>query len=104
MPRSTHGVLGQPGGNQNGQRTQFASVNVSPTMQWAVPNSALNGPPASQPARAYADLDGSITGAPHTFVGNGTTAASDRVKAAPRDEEEEEEDETKGNNLLRPTA
>ncbi len=104
MPTSPPGVLGQPGGNQNGQRTQFASVNVSPTMQWAVPNSALNGPPASQPARAYADLDGSITGAPNTFVGNGTTAGTDRVKAVPRDEEEEEEHETKGNNLLRAPA
>src|SRR5262245_55041752 len=27
------------------QRIQFAPVFVSPTMQWAVPNSCLNGPP-----------------------------------------------------------
>ena len=30
------------------QRIQFAPVFVSPTMQWAVPNSCMSGPPASQ--------------------------------------------------------
>jgi hypothetical protein len=29
------------------QRTQFAPVYVAPTMQWAVPNGNLNGPPGS---------------------------------------------------------
>jgi hypothetical protein len=28
---------------------QFAPVFVSPTMQWAVPNSCLSGPPAGAP-------------------------------------------------------
>jgi hypothetical protein len=32
------------------QRVQFAPVFVSPTMQWAVPNSCLNGPPAGAPS------------------------------------------------------
>jgi hypothetical protein len=32
------------------QRIQFAPVFVSPTMQWAVPNSCLNGPPSGGPA------------------------------------------------------
>ena len=31
------------------QRIQFAPVFVSPTMQWAVPNSCLNGPPVGGP-------------------------------------------------------
>jgi hypothetical protein len=31
------------------QRIQFAPVFVSPTMQWAVPNSCLAGPPAGGP-------------------------------------------------------
>lgn len=31
------------------QRVQFAPVFVSPTMQWAVPNSALSGPPCAPP-------------------------------------------------------
>jgi hypothetical protein len=31
------------------QRIQFAPVFVSPTMQWAVPNGCLNGPPAAAP-------------------------------------------------------
>ncbi len=31
------------------QRIQFAPVFVSPTMQWAVPNSALGGPPSCPP-------------------------------------------------------
>jgi hypothetical protein len=35
-------------GNNGGcQRIQFAPVFVNPTMQWAVPNSNLNGPPAN---------------------------------------------------------
>jgi hypothetical protein len=36
------GGFGGPGCNQ---RIQFAPVFVSPTMQWAVPNGALCGPP-----------------------------------------------------------
>jgi hypothetical protein len=31
------------------QRIQFAPVFVSPTMQWAVPNCCLNGPPCGPP-------------------------------------------------------
>ncbi len=31
------------------QRIQFAPVFVSPNMQWAVPNSSLNGPPSTPP-------------------------------------------------------
>jgi hypothetical protein len=31
------------------QRIQFAPVFVSPTMQWAVPNGCLNGPPSGPP-------------------------------------------------------
>jgi hypothetical protein len=34
------------------QRIQFAPVFVSPTMQWAVPNSCLNGPPCGPPGGA----------------------------------------------------
>src|SRR5262245_62407988 len=30
-------------------RINYAPVFVSPTLQWAVPNSCLNGPPASPP-------------------------------------------------------
>jgi hypothetical protein len=38
------------GGPCNGcQRIQFAPVFVSPTMQWAVPNQCLNGPPCGSP-------------------------------------------------------
>ena len=41
---------GGPGGSNGGsQRIQFAPVFVSPTMQWAVPNSCLNGPPCGPP-------------------------------------------------------
>jgi hypothetical protein len=36
---------GGPGGGC--QRIQFAPVFVSPTMQWAVPNGCLNGPPGA---------------------------------------------------------
>src|SRR4051812_45672048 len=35
------------------QRIQFAPVFVSPTMQWAVPNGSLNGPPAGAPPCGY---------------------------------------------------
>ena len=41
---------GGPGGPCGGcQRIQFAPVFVSPTMQWAVPNGCLNGPPGGPP-------------------------------------------------------
>jgi hypothetical protein len=40
------GGCGPCGGSQ---RIQFAPVFVSPTMQWAVPNSCLSGPPAGAP-------------------------------------------------------
>jgi hypothetical protein len=41
---------GGPGGACGGQaRIQFAPVFVSPTMQWAVPNSCLSGPPTGAP-------------------------------------------------------
>lgn len=45
---------GGPGGSCN--RVQFAPVFVSPTMQWAVPNSCLNGPPSAGPG--YAPMGG----------------------------------------------
>ena len=38
---------GAGGGGCN--RIQFAPVFVSPSMQWAVPNSCLNGPPCGPP-------------------------------------------------------
>jgi hypothetical protein len=38
-----------PGGMCGPQRIQYAPVFVSPTMQWAVPNSAVSGPPAHPP-------------------------------------------------------
>jgi hypothetical protein len=42
--------MGGMGGPCGGcQHIQFAPVFVSPTMQWAVPNSCLNGPPAGMP-------------------------------------------------------
>jgi len=40
------GCCGMGGGSQ---RIQFAPVFVSPSMQWAVPNSCLNGPPCGPP-------------------------------------------------------
>jgi hypothetical protein len=44
------GCGGYGGGPCGGcQRIQFAPVFVSPTMQWAVPNSALIGPPTMPP-------------------------------------------------------
>ncbi len=45
-----NGCGGGPGGPCGGcQRIQFAPVFVSPSMQWAVPNSCLNGPPCGGP-------------------------------------------------------
>jgi hypothetical protein len=41
-----YGGAGACGGSQ---RIQFAPVFVSPSMQWAVPNSPLNGPPCGTP-------------------------------------------------------
>lgn len=35
--------------SSDGQRIEFAPVFVSPSMQWAVPNSVLNGPPVGPP-------------------------------------------------------
>src|SRR5581483_8990441 len=41
---------GGPGGPCGGSgRVQFAPVFVSPTMNWAVPNSCLGGPPGGPP-------------------------------------------------------
>ena len=40
------------------QRIQFAPVFVSPTMQWAVPNSCLNGPPAGGPTAPLPPMGG----------------------------------------------
>jgi hypothetical protein len=40
------------------QRIQFAPVFVSPTMQWAVPNSCLNGPPCGGPAAPMPPMGG----------------------------------------------
>ena len=37
------------GAGGGAQRIQFAPVFVSPTMQWAVPNSSLSGSPAGAP-------------------------------------------------------
>lgn len=37
---------GQACGPNGCQRIQYAPVFVSPTMQWAVPNGCMNGPPA----------------------------------------------------------
>ena len=37
------------GSNGGCQRIQFAPVFVSPTMQWAVPNGCLYGPPSGPP-------------------------------------------------------
>ena len=47
---------GGPGGGCN--RIQFAPVFVSPTMQWAVPNSCLNGPPSAPPYPPMAAFPG----------------------------------------------
>lgn len=38
-----------PGGCCGPQRIQYAPVFVSPSMNWAVPNSAVSGPPAHPP-------------------------------------------------------
>jgi len=53
---------GGPGGGCN--RIQFAPVFVSPTMQWAVPNSCLNGPPAAPPYPPMAAFPGAAGGYP----------------------------------------
>ena len=45
-----YGGMGACGGSQ---RIQFAPVFVSPTMQWAVPNGCLAGPPSGPPAPPY---------------------------------------------------
>jgi len=42
-------------------RVQFAPVFVSPTMQWAVPNGCLNGPPCGPPFPPM----GAFPGMPH---------------------------------------
>ena len=52
---NTSGGYGQCGGSQ---RVQFAPVFVSPTMQWAVPNSCLNGPPTAPAAPPMAAFYG----------------------------------------------
>jgi hypothetical protein len=44
---NTGPAYGPYGGSQ---RVQFAPVFVSPTMQWAVPNSCLSGPPNACPS------------------------------------------------------
>ena len=48
------------GGAAAAAAIQFAPVFVSPTMQWAVPNSCLNGPPCG-PRRAPWDDGPSLT-------------------------------------------
>ncbi len=53
-----------PGPTGSAQRIQFAPVFVSPTTQWAVPNSALAGPPPASGTRSTLDCDGSVTGSP----------------------------------------
>jgi hypothetical protein len=46
---------GGPGGGCGGStRIQFAPVFVSPSMQWAVPNSCLSGPPMGAPSAPMA--------------------------------------------------
>ncbi len=45
-----YGGMGSCGGSQ---RIQFAPVFVSPTMQWAVPNGCLAGPPSGPSAPPY---------------------------------------------------
>jgi hypothetical protein len=46
-----YGCGGPCGGSS---RIQFAPVFVSPSMQWAVPNSCLSGPPAGAPGAPMA--------------------------------------------------
>jgi Mg-chelatase subunit ChlD len=56
-PPMTWGAV--PAGAYSGaSRIQFAPVFVSPTMQWAVPNSAMTGPPLSgaAPTASYSSL------------------------------------------------
>ncbi len=52
--------------NSPGQRVQYAPVFVSPTMNWAVPNSLLNGPP---PPGAYGNPYGHPYGQPQPYGG-----------------------------------
>jgi hypothetical protein len=49
-------INAQCGAGGGSQRIQFAPVFVSPTMQWAVPNSCLNGPAGGPPAYPYAGM------------------------------------------------
>jgi hypothetical protein len=44
-----NGACGGCGPCGGTQRIQFAPVFVSPQMQWAVPNSCMNGPPCGHP-------------------------------------------------------
>lgn len=44
---NTAGGYGGPCGQGGCQRIQYAPVFVSPTMQWAVPNGCVGGPPAA---------------------------------------------------------
>jgi len=59
------GMCGPCGGSQ---RIQFAPVFVSPTMQWAVPNSCLSGGPsgpAFPPMAAFPGAGPAYAGYPH---------------------------------------
>ena len=59
------GCNGYGGGGAGGSaRIQFAPVFVSPSMQWAVPNSCLSGPPAGAPAAPMAAFPGMAYGHP----------------------------------------
>jgi hypothetical protein len=58
-------MCGPCGGSQ---RIQFAPVFVSPTMQWAVPNSCLSGGPsgpAFPPMAAFPGAGPAYAGYPH---------------------------------------
>jgi hypothetical protein len=57
------GMGGGPGGGCN--RIQFAPVFVSPTMQWAVPNSCLSGAPMGAPMPPMAAFPGAMPYGPH---------------------------------------
>src|SRR5262249_35742502 len=46
------------------QRIQFAPVFVSPTMQWAVPNGCLQGPPGGPPCGPMMGGPGMMPGMP----------------------------------------
>jgi len=62
------GCGGGPGGCCGPQRIQFAPVFVSPTMNWAVPNSAVSGPPCQPiiPTGGYGG-PGGFGGAPMPY-------------------------------------